>query len=317
MMRSITFLAVVFSAVLAAAQNPAPFPGAPGQPPPARDNATAPATAIIRGHVFDASTGRPLRKVQVRATSPELRENRMSMTDNNGGWEIKNLAAGRYQLTAQKGSFVTLQYGQTRPFETGKPLEIHTAQVLDKIDFSLPHGAVVTGRVVDETGEALSNVQVAIQRYQYIQGRRQLNMMNLSQTNDIGEYRLFGIPPGQYFVSATMRSFNLNDAATEDRSGYAPTYYGGTTNVNDAQRVTLAVGQQLSDINIALSPTQLARISGTAVTSDGKPLLGGILTMMQVFGQGGFISSVGAQIKPDGSFTINSVAPGEYLLRAQ
>jgi hypothetical protein len=315
MRRSITFLAVVFSASVAAAQNP--VPGFPGQPPPARDNATAPATAIIRGHVYDASTGRPLRKVQVRATSPELRENRMSMTDNNGAYEIKNLAAGRYQLGAQKGSYVGLQYGQTRPFEPGKPLEVHEAQLLDKVDFSLPHGAVITGRVVDETGEALSNAQVTIQRYQFIQGRRQLMMINGGQTNDIGEYRLFGIPPGQFLVSAAMRSFNFNDAASDDRSGYAPTYYGGSTNVNDAQRVTLGVGQQLSDINIALAPTQLARVSGTAVTSDGKPIVGGILTLMQVIGQGGFISSVGAQLKPDGSFTINNVAPGDYILRAQ
>jgi hypothetical protein len=116
-------------------------------------------------------------------------------------------------------------------------------------------------------------------------------------------------------VSATLRFFNFNDAAPDDRSGYAPTYYGGSTNVNAAQRITLAVGQQLNDINIALSPTQLARVSGTAVSSDGKPLVGGILNLMQVFGQG-FISSVGAQMKPDGSFSINGVAPGDYVLRA-
>jgi protocatechuate 3,4-dioxygenase beta subunit len=318
MARWVTFLAVVLSAFVAAAQTPPPIPGFPGQPPPARDNSAVPATAIIRGHVFDASNGRPLRKVQVRAFSPEIRENRMAMTDNNGAYEIKNLAAARYQLTAQKGSFVTLQYGQTRPFQQGKPLELHNAQLLDKIDFSLPHGAVVTGRVVDEAGEALANVQVTAQRYQYINGRRQLNMSSFGTTNDIGEYRLFGIPPGQYFVSATMRFFNFNDAASDDRSGYAPTYYGGSTNVNEAQRITLAVGQQLNDINIALSPTQLARISGTAVTSDGKPVVGGFLTLMQVFGPGGFISSsVGAQIKPDGSFTAAGVPPGDYIIRAQ
>src|SRR4029077_7764843 len=83
------------------------------------------------------------------------------------------------------------------------------------------------------------------------------------------------------------------------------------------QRITLAVGQQLNDINIALSPTQLSRISGTAVSSDGRPLTGGILTLLQTFGTGGFISSVGAQMKPDGSFTINGVTPGDYVLRAQ
>src|SRR5436190_11635138 len=133
------FVAVTFWSSLSAAQAPAPPPGFP-QPP--RDISAVPATAIIRGHVFDASNGRPLRKVQVRATSPELRENRLAVTDNTGAYEIKNLAAGRYQLNASKGSFVGLSYGQTRPFEQGKPLEVQNAQLLAKVDFSLPHGAI-------------------------------------------------------------------------------------------------------------------------------------------------------------------------------
>src|SRR5262245_55122755 len=144
------FLTAVLTSALCAAQVALPqLPpgGFPGQPPPARDNSGAPPTAMIRGHVFDASNSRPLRKVQVRAFAPELRENRVAITDNNGGYEIKNLAAGRYQLTASKGSYVSLQYGQTRPFEAGKPLEVHNAQLLDKVDFSLPHGGVVTGRI--------------------------------------------------------------------------------------------------------------------------------------------------------------------------
>ena len=58
----------------------------------------------------------------------------------------------------------------------------------------------------------LANVQVTIQRYQYVNGRRQLVMTNLGTTNDIGEYRLFAIPPGQYVISATLRAFNFTNA---------------------------------------------------------------------------------------------------------
>src|SRR5262245_47217244 len=270
----------------------------PGFPQPPRDTSAAPTgTAVIRGHVIDASNGRPLRKVQVRLFSPELRENRVAMTDNTGAYEIKNLAAGRYQLTASKGSFVSLNYGQTRPFEQGRPLEVRDAQLLDKVDFSLPHGAIVTGRIVDEIGEPASEAQVSIQRYQYINGRRQLSTYRTAQTNDIGEYRLFGMPPGQYFISATIRGININDAPADDRSGYAPTYFPGTTNVNDAQRITLGIGQTLNDITIALSPTHLARIAGTAVDSQGKPIQG-ILMLAQ--SSSGFISTLGGQIRPDG-----------------
>src|SRR5947209_5392412 len=110
------FLTAVLVSAVCSAQAPPQLP--PGFPQPPRDTSAQPATAtaVIRGHVFDQSNGRPLRKVQVRAFAPELRENRVASTDNNGAYEIKNLPAGRFQLTASKGSFVTLQYGQTRPF---------------------------------------------------------------------------------------------------------------------------------------------------------------------------------------------------------
>jgi hypothetical protein len=134
-------------------------------------------------------------------------------------------------------------------------------------------------------------------------------------TNDIGEYRVFALPPGQYFMSATLRNFNGLDVASEDRSGYAPTYYPGAASVVDAQRVTIGVGQTLSDINFALSPTRLARVTGTAVDSEGKPLVGGMIMMMQISGAM-MMSTAGGQIRPDGSFSIASVSPGDYALRA-
>jgi hypothetical protein len=308
------FLTAALWSSVSAAQGPPPGVP-PGFIPPARDNSGAPSTATIRGHVFDASNGQPLRKVQVRAFSAELRENRLAITDNNGVYEIKNLPAGRFSLTAQKGSFVPLQYGQTRPNEQGRPLQIQSAQQLDNVDFRLPHGAIVTGRVVDELGEPTSDTQVSIQRYQYINGRRQLVPGRFAQTNDIGEFRLFGIPPGQYVISANLRGpINPNDAPSDDRTGYAPTYYPSAVNVNDAQRITLAVGQVMTDINISLSPTHLARISGSAVDANGKPMTGGMIMVAQVSGIV-FSSTLAGQIRPDGTFAVGGVTPGDYILR--
>ena len=92
----------------------------------------------IRGHVVAADTGQPLRKAQVRISSPDFRENRMTTTDADGRYEFKELPAGRYNVQASKGSYVQLQYGQLRPFEPGKPLEILEAQTVEKVDFALP-----------------------------------------------------------------------------------------------------------------------------------------------------------------------------------
>lgn len=295
----------------------------PGQPPGGlpmpRDTSTRTGTARIRGHVFAADNGAPIRKAQVRAMSQELRENRLATTDAQGLYEFKDLPAGRYTLTANKGSFVSLQYGQTRPLEPGKPLQILDAQTIEKVDFSLPRGSVITGRIVDEFGEPTADVSVVPMRYQYQQGRRRLVPVGrMSQTNDIGEFRLFGLPPGQYYLSATLRSnmMGMTDATSDDRSGYAPTYYPGTPNVAEAQRLNVALGQSLSDVNMALVQTRTARITGTAVDSSGRPLAGGFLMLMSRTGPM-VMSSGGSMIRPDGSFTLSNVAPGEYTLNAQ
>src|SRR5215831_600092 len=276
--------AILFSAA-SVAQTPPSFPPGFGQPP--RDTSVQTGTAIIRGHVFDASNGQPLRKAQVRALSPDLRDNRLAITDVSGAYEFKDLAPGRYSLSVNKGSYVGVSYGQTRPLEPGKTLEVRNAQLLDKIDFSLPRGAVITGRIVDEFGDPIDEVMVMAMRYQYMTGRKQLmSTGRAGVTNDVGEFRIYGLPPGQYVISATYRATNFNfggDPSADrdrDRSGYAPTYYPGTANAADAQRINVGVGQKISDVTIALLPTRLARISGTAVNSDGRPIPAGAVVMM-------------------------------------
>ena len=300
---------------------PPPIPPPPGglqMPMPMRDGPVRTGTARIRGRVVAADTGQPLRRAQVRAMSADMRDNRVTSTDPEGKYEIKELPAGRYQINVTKGSFVSLSYGQSRPFEAGKPLEVLDTQIVEKVDFALPRGGIITGRVVDEYGEPIADVRVSPMRYQYVQGRKRLNPSGrVATTNDIGEYRIFGLAPGQYFLSANMQAgmMMFADAASDDRSGYAATYYPGTPDAGQAQRVTVGIGQALSDVNIALVPTRTARVSGTAVDSNGKPLSGGMLMVIQRSGAT-MMGMSGAQIKPDGSFTVSNLAPGDYMLQA-
>jgi hypothetical protein len=318
--RPVILLGLLLISSTSSAQAPPPTPppiSVPGLAPqlPPRDTAPKTGTARIRGRVVAADTGQPLRKAQVRATSAELRENRLTTTDANGVYELAELPAGRYQLTASKGSFVQLQYGQTRPFEAGKPLQVGDGQTVDKVDFSLPRGGLVTGTVIDEFGEGATDVQVSAMRYQFIQGRRQLMPAGRTvTTNDIGEYRLFGLPPGQYYIGATLRAGNLFDGASNDRSGYAPTYYPSTANIAGAERLTVDLGQTRNGIDIVLATTRTTRITGTVVDADGKPLASGMVMMMQM--ENGGMPTGGNQIRPDGGFTITNVAPGEYTLLA-
>jgi protocatechuate 3,4-dioxygenase beta subunit len=320
MTRPCACLLVVLSiAAIASGQTPGqalPGPAQPGPSPrdgaPARDN-TQPGTATIRGHVVAADSGQPLRKAQVRIFSPELRENRLATADADGRYEFKEVKAGRYTISASKGSYVQLQYGQTRPFEPGKPLEVLASQTVEKVDFALPRGAIVTGRILDEFGDPLPDAMVMVQRYQNFGGQKRLAPAGrTATTNDVGEFRLFAIPPGQYYLSATLRPMGMM-ADTDDRSGYAATYFPGTPSLAEAQRITVGIGQTISDMNMTLMPSRMARITGTAVDSSGRPMTGAIMS----FPKNQTMMMIGppAQIKPDGSFTINGLAAGDYVVQ--
>ena len=299
-------------------------PGGNVPPTPPRDG-QQPAqigTATLRGRVFAAESGQPLRKALIRITSigPSVTgaaaENRLATTDAGGAYQFTELRAGRYNLNAQKRNFIALQYGQQRPFELGKPLEILDGQTIEKVDFALPRGGVVTGRILDEFNEPISDVQVAAMRSQNAGGTlRLVQTGRAGLTNDIGEFRLFSLPPGDYYVTATLRDNQIGD--TNDRFGYAPTYYPGTADVASAQRLTVAVGQAVSDLTLSLLPIRTARVSGTAVDSQGHPLRGIVQALLHSTLVGGPFGVSPGQIRPDGSFAISGLMPGDYTLQAQ
>jgi protocatechuate 3,4-dioxygenase beta subunit len=215
-----------------------------------------------------------------------------------------------------KGGFVDIAYGQQRPFEAGKVLELADAQTLDKLDVTLPRAGVVTGRVLDEFGEPLTGARVQPLRYRYVAGQRRLTPFAIGDTtDDIGQFRLHGLTPGDYFISAQM-STGLMFGQSDDRVGYGTTYFPGTAVQSEAQRVRVAVGQETAQINITMATSRVATISGSAVSSTGKPISRGILMLMSNVG-GANMMTTGAPLKPDGSFLFSNIAPGDYRLQVQ
>jgi hypothetical protein len=285
-------------------------------------------TGGLKGRVLAADSGSVLRRAQVRISSPDI-GTKTTLTDAQGRYEFKELPAGRFSVAVTKSGYVTMQYGQNRPFEPGRPIELADGQSIEKVDMALPRGSVLAGRVVDEFGEAVADADVTAMRLQFQNGRRRLVPTGRNgSTNDLGQFRLYGLPPGEYFVSATLRNMgsmvldmiggNATAGGGNQNAGYASTYYPSTPNPGEAQRVAVAVGQELSSVDIQLQPVKLARVSGMAMGSDGKPMTGGIVMLIpsmkdaMMFGPGGT-----ARTDKDGNFTLNGVTPGDYSLQIQ
>jgi hypothetical protein len=187
---------------------------------------------------------------------------------------------------------------------------------VEKVDFTLPRGAIITGHVLDELGDPAEDVSVAVMRSLVVAGRRRLvSAGRNSMTNDNGEFRLFGLAPGTYYVSATLRSGIAANVESDDHSGYAPTYYPSTASAGEAQRLTLGVGQTLNDIDVTLVSARVARINGTAVDSQGRSLAGAMVIVTQRnSGTLGGIMNFAAIIRPDGGFSASGLPPGDYSL---
>ncbi len=326
--RRLVLLALLAAApVLLLAQGP---PEGRGQRPvaPPRDFRQPPdqaprGTAIIRGVVLAADTGTPIRRAQVRAVANGIRENRLATTDAQGRFEFKELAAGRYTLSASKGGFVGLQYGQRRPSESGTPLEIGESQVLDKLVIALPRGSVISGRIFDEFGEPVANAVVNAMRYGYSQGSQRYlpapGQNSRDTTDDQGQFRLFGLPPGDYIVSANFRAGGEVTDSIAEPSGYAPTYFPGTVNISEAQRVRVDISQEQTSVNFALVATRLVRLSGTVLDSQGAPVTAGAVMLMPAEGAQGPAGMLagGERLDRTGAFRINNVAPGRYVLQVR
>jgi hypothetical protein len=306
------FLAIVVTAVFvsgAYSQTPPPTQAKPGVPQaPARDTkAPKAATGVIKGRVTGADNGAPLRRARMVLSAPGLERPLHAATDGQGRYEFTELPAGRYTLKASKSAYVTLEYGQRRAFEGGKPIELADGATLDKVDMSLPRGGVISGTVVDDMGEPVAGISVTALRSQYGEGKRKLVATGITvQANDLGQYRLYGLQPGAYFVGTRSTPFLLD--------GYpsAPSYYPGTLNPAEGQRVTVRVGQERGGVDLMQPPGRLARVSGAVVDSAARPLTGASVSIVSP--STGYMLS--APVKPDGSFLLSNVAPGEYVLAA-
>ena len=294
-------------------------------------------TGRLRGRAVTAETGAPVRRGIIRISGPDI-GSKTAMTDADGRYEFRDLPAGRFNLSASKAGYVTIQYGQTRPFEQGKPIDLAEGQAIDKADFLMPRGGVISGRVVDEFGDPMSEAMVMAMRSVWSGGRRRLQPTGRSATtNDLGQFRIYGLSPGDYYVSGTMRGSSEMMAVemamasafggggsggpvgSNPSSGYAPTYFPGTANGAEAQKVAVAAGQEAPNTDFALLPVRLARISGIVLGSDGKPVQGAIITAQpkNMEAAGLMVGGGTGRSDKNGAFTIANVAPGEYVLQSR
>lgn len=280
-----------------------------GTPDPYGPNA-ARGNASIVGHVMAPGSNTPVRGADVVATSI-VGASVSARTDENGAYRLERLSPGEWRVTASKGGYVTWQFGQRRPFQQATPIRLTQGQTFTA-DIPLTRGGAISGRVYDASGDSLGGLHVRVYRATMEQGMRRLKAVGQADlTDDTGAFRVYGLPPGDYYVAASLRVAPI-DSVVE--TTYAPTYFPGTSDLSEAQRIKLGLGAEAT-ATFQLLSMRTTRISGVVVTSSGAPA-SAFLNLAPQGSEFGVPTGAGGVTRSDGTFTLSDVAPGRYVLKA-
>lgn len=253
---------------------------------------------------------------------------RSSTTDSQGAFEFTRLPAGIYRLQASAGqysaAYLGMAYGAKKPngpgfFDPGTPIQLAEGERFDKAVVALPKGAVITGRVSDDNGDPMARVQVYTMFLAPGSTRPQRTGSG-AQTDDLGQFRLYGLMPGDYFViaEASRNTFVPPNAAPEteeEKIGFMTTYFPGTPDEGSAQRVRTRAGGETPGVEMRMATGRLFRISGMITDSQGRTSnrISGTL-FRRLAAQ---TSTFGFSTDEQGRFQMRNIPPGEYRLVAR
>ena len=256
--------------------------------------------ASIGGIVVRETSG-PLSKaiVELRGEDNDALAFSTATTEDDGQFLFQSVRPGRYRLVVSRPGYVR------------SPLAVSVAagQQLNGLRLNMAPTGAIYGRILDSNGAPLGNIDVQAIKLSYPQGQRVMTVVQTVQTNDLGEYRLFWLPPGRYYVAAVhpdvqdpmnrrMRSGGAaisgvasffasqgtvdpalgdpNDRLLTQRKvqveGYVPVYFSGTPDEELATAIDVRPGSDFGSADIVLAPIRRRYVRGVVIDgTTGRP----------------------------------------------
>jgi hypothetical protein len=281
------------------------------------------ATASVRGRVVSPQ-GMPVAGAAVQAYDSAGRPSTAVETDARGRYAIERLDAGDYRVRAFKRGFIGSRSGQLRSavdflLGSSEPADamvtLRAGQAADGIDVTMMRASAITGTILDEFGEPMQGVVVNAIELRVMAGRTRAFRVASPPTatgrsDDRGQYRLFGLPPGTYLVQAAAREL------LSGTSGYVPQFHPGTPIIDLATPTKLPADSTATAVDVTLQPAPVRRIRGTLFDPDGKPARTTVTLKVSERSNAIQLEPVSAFANADGTFAFNNVSPGEYVVQA-
>lgn len=287
----------------------------------AAQSAVAAQTGRLSGQVIEDGTSEPVGDARVilqpstPGPLPGVPPQMFAVsTDREGRFAFDAVAPGTYRIQVQKGGFYANPESTTPPMVRVSAGEQRTLAAL-----SLRRGGVIAGRVVGPSGQPLVEARVrAIATVSQLPGGGSSGMGGSSQTNDLGEFRLYGLVPGAYYVQVSppvdMGTLSSSNAATVMTN----TYHPDAIDRVDAAVVSVAAGRTASNVEVRMAEARAYRITGTVVDEVGKPIEGAMVFANSDPMAGGTRMEAPRRTSSDaaGRFVLTGVTAGSYLITA-
>jgi hypothetical protein len=252
-------------------------------------------------------------------------------TDQDGRYAFTRLTPGEYRLDVQKTGFVPLNQPPARP----RTFTVAPGQAL-AVDLRLQRGGVISGRVIDTRGDPMTDVRVMALRRMPAPARAAAAMaaprlmpapmQGPQQTNDLGEFRVSGLAPGEYVIAAVPHRFSsfggpgVAPRAPARSATAVTTFYPGTADQAGAQMITVASGAEVANIVFMIQSSPAFRVSGIVVDESGAPIGDAMVRLMTDPRSGGVGFGLGpmgnGQSDATGRFVIDDVPAGSYRASA-
>jgi protocatechuate 3,4-dioxygenase beta subunit len=296
-------------------------------------------SARIEGIVVKAGGDEPLPNALLLLSKDgagQLADKYGTTTRSDGRFSLKDIPRGRYRLSASMPGFVDQEYGQKRSGGSGAILDLTNEQTLGDITIRLMLGGVISGRVYDQGGHPLEGTVIRAFRRRYRRdGTSSLAVVNFAVTNDLGEYRLYWLPPGTYFLCATVfptfraaiggpggpSIINRSEDAPE---AFAPTFYPNGDDDSQATPIAVDAGRELRGMDFSLTRMKAVKVRGRIVdASSGQPVGGATLDMRPKYlNPADSIATLrafllAAHVDDEGKFEFQNAPPGKYTLTAR
>ncbi len=308
------FAVVVLHVTLLTLLQNAPLP--PQLPPVVspRPPAVPQQPGSVEGIVVEASSGRPLplATVQLRTINGAGPAGILvTNTRDDGTFNFRSVPPGIFMMQAELGGYIPETYGNA-PNPSYLPLqELPPGQKISGIRFSLLRGAVISGRLLDDRGEAVAGTVVQALKTTYNNGRRERKLVQSTVSNDLGEYRLFTLRRGEYFINIFPNTRVPSFVSLNNTPAAIPLYFPGTIDEKAAQAIELHESETLDNIDFSAIPTRARRITGS-VQGYGDDPVGVVLSPVNG------TASISKTLSPDdGVFEFLDVIPGAYMLVAR